>query len=317
MESGSETFISHLIELRDRLLRAIVAVLIVFVALFPWAKELYALLAQPLLAALPQGGQMIATDVVGVFLVPVKVALLVALLVALPYVLFQVWAFVAPGLYVHEKRLVLPLVVASYLLFLVGMAFAYILVFPLVFRFMSSVAPEGVAWMTDIEKYFSFVLTTFIAFGVTFEVPVVVVVLVRMGMVSIEKLKEIRPYVIVGAFVIGAIFTPPDVVSQVLLAVPLWVLYELGILVSRFVTPKPNEEEGATEEGGSQDSVPQESAPRKSATQEGATRQGATRKSAAQKSATRRFTGEEMDREMERIELEKKAREARRKGVTE
>ncbi len=235
MEAPSETFISHLVELRDRLLRAIIAVLIVFLALFPWAKDLYSLLAQPLLAALPQGGQMIATDVVGVFLVPVKVALLVAFVIALPYVLHQIWAFVAPGLYAHEKRLVLPLVVASFLLFLAGMAFAYFLVFPLVFKFMSSVAPEGVAWMTDIEKYFSFVLTTFIAFGVTFEVPVVVVVLVRMGVVGIEKLKEIRPYVIVGAFVIGAIFTPPDVVSQILLAVPLWLLYEAGIIVARFV----------------------------------------------------------------------------------
>lgn len=269
MESGSETFISHLVELRDRLLRAIISVFIVFVVLFPWAKELYALLAQPLLAALPQGGQMIATDVVGVFLVPMKVALLLAFLVALPYVLYQVWAFVAPGLYAHEKRLVLPLVVASYLLFLLGMAFAYLLVFPLVFKFMSSVAPEGVAWMTDIEKYFGFVLTTFIAFGVTFEVPVVVVVLVRMGVVSVAKLKEIRPYVIVGAFVIGAIFTPPDVVSQILLALPLWLLYELGILVSRFVVVKPSE--------GDEDYRP--------------------------------LSGEEQDRELDHIEAEQKAKE--------
>lgn len=235
MESNGDTFISHLIELRDRLLRAILSVLIVFVCLFPWAKDLYAVLARPLLAALPQGGQMIATDVVGVFLVPVKVALMVAFVIALPYVLYQLWAFVAPGLYAHEKRLVVPLVVASFILFLLGMGFAYFLVFPLVFKFMSSVAPEGVAWMTDIEKYFGFVLTTFIAFGVTFEVPVAVVVLVRMGVVSVEKLKEMRPYVIVGAFVIGAIFTPPDVISQILLAVPLWILYEGGILVSRYV----------------------------------------------------------------------------------
>jgi sec-independent protein translocase protein TatC len=238
MENG-DTFISHLIELRDRLLRSVLSVLIVFLILFPWAKDLYALLARPLLAALPSGGQMIATDVVGVFLVPVKVALLVAFVIALPYVLYQIWAFVAPGLYAHEKRLVLPLVVASSVLFLVGMAFAYLLVFPVVFKFMSSVAPEGVAWMTDIDKYFGFVLTTFIAFGVTFEVPVVVVVLVRMGVVSIAKLKEIRPYVIVGAFVVGAIFTPPDIVSQTLLAVPLWLLYELGIVVSRFVVVRP------------------------------------------------------------------------------
>src|SRR5882672_2494609 len=234
-----DTFISHLVELRDRLLRAILAVIVVFLCIFPWARDLYAILAQPLIAALPAGGQMIATDVVGVFLVPVKVAFLVAFVIALPYVLYQVWAFVAPGLYVHEKRLVLPLVVASSVLFIVGMSFAYFLVFPVVFKFMASIAPEGVAWMTDIDKYLSFALTTFVAFGVTFEVPVVVIVLVRVGVVSIEKLKEIRPYVIVGAFVIGAIFTPPDVISQVMLAVPLWFLYELGIVAARFMGRSP------------------------------------------------------------------------------
>lgn len=234
-QAPEEGFLQHLIELRDRLIRALLAVLVIFICVFPFAKELYALLAQPLIAALPAGGQMIATDVVGVFLVPMKVALLVAFLIALPYVLFQVWAFVAPGLYSHEKKLVLPLVAASVLLFFLGMAFAYFLVFPTVFKFMSSVAPEGVAWMTDIEKYLSFAMTTFIAFGVTFEVPVLVIVLVRVGMVSVEKLKEIRPYVIVGAFVIGAIFTPPDVISQVMLAVPMWLLYELGIVMARVV----------------------------------------------------------------------------------
>jgi sec-independent protein translocase protein TatC len=234
-----DTFISHLVELRDRLLRAILAVIVVFLCLFPWARDLYAMLAKPLIAALPAGGQMIATDVVGVFLVPVKVAFLVAFVVALPYVLYQVWAFVAPGLYMHEKRLVGPLVVASSVLFIAGMSFAYFLVFPVVFKFMASVAPEGVAWMTDIDKYLSFALTTFVAFGVTFEVPVAVIVLVRAGVVSVEKLKEIRPYVIVGAFVIGAIFTPPDVISQVMLAVPLWFLYELGIVAARFMGRSP------------------------------------------------------------------------------
>jgi sec-independent protein translocase protein TatC len=230
-----DTFISHLVELRDRLLRAILAVIVVFLCLFPWARELYAILAKPLIAALPAGGQMIATDVVGVFLVPVKVAFLVAFVVALPYVLYQVWAFVAPGLYANEKRLVAPLVFVSSALFLLGMSFAYFLVFPVVFKFMASIAPEGVAWMTDIDKYLSFALTTFVAFGVTFEVPVAVIVLVRAGVISIEKLKEIRPYVIVGAFVIGAIFTPPDVISQVMLAVPLWILYELGIVAARLI----------------------------------------------------------------------------------
>ena len=239
--STQDTFISHLIELRTRLIRALLAVIVVFVCLFPWAKDLYRLLANPLLASLPQGGQMIATDVVGVFVVPMKVAFLVAFLIALPYVLYQIWPFFAPGLYAHEKKLVLPLVIASTLLFFVGMSFAYFLVFPVVFKFMASIAPEGVAWMTDIEKYLSFALTTFVAFGVTFEVPVVVIVLVRAGLVSIEKLKEARPYVIVGAFVVGAVFTPPDVISQLLLAVPLCILYELGIFLARIIGAPPKD----------------------------------------------------------------------------
>jgi len=236
MNLPEDSFLSHLFELRDRLIRVLLSVGIVFLCLFPWAKELYALLAQPLLATLPKGGQMIATDVVGVFLVPMKVALMVAFLIALPYVLYQVWAFVAPGLYAHEKRLALPLVSASVILFFVGMAFAYFLVFPTVFGFMAKVAPEGVAWMTDIEKYLSFVMSTFIAFGVTFEVPVVVIVLVQMRVVTLVTLKEWRPYVIVGAFVVGAIFTPPDVISQLMLAIPLCLLYELGMLMARFIS---------------------------------------------------------------------------------
>ncbi len=248
-----ETFISHLVELRTRLIRALLAVVVIFVCLFPWAKDLYSLLANPLLASLPQGGQMIATDVVGVFVVPMKVAFLVAFLIALPYVLYQMWAFVAPGLYAHEKRLVLPLVIASSVLFFIGMSFAYFLVFPVVFKFMASIAPEGVAWMTDIEKYLAFALTTFVAFGVTFEVPVVVIVLVRARLVSIEKLKEARPYVIVGAFVVGAIFTPPDVISQLLLAVPLCLLYELGIFLSRFVGAGPKSDADLPADGGGEE----------------------------------------------------------------
>ena len=246
MSEQEETFFSHLVELRDRLIRILLSVGVVFLCLFPWAKELYALLAQPLLATLPKGGQMIATDVVGVFLVPMKVALMLAFLIALPYVLYQIWAFVAPGLYAHEKRLAFPLLASSVLLFFIGMAFAYFLVFPTVFGFMSKIAPEGVAWMTDIEKYLSFVMSTFIAFGVTFEVPIIVIVLVKMGIVQLETLKEWRPYVIVGAFVIGAIFTPPDVISQLMLAIPLCLLYELGMLMARFVTRNiPEESAGA------------------------------------------------------------------------
>jgi sec-independent protein translocase protein TatC len=207
----------------------------VLAALFPFAKDIYAALAKPLLRVLPQGSTMIATDVTGTFLVPLKVTLMAAFLVALPYVLYQAWAFVAPGLYQHEKRLVIPVLVSSFLFFLVGMAFAYFLVFPIAFGFFAGYAPVGVQMMTDIDKYLSFVLTMFIAFGLTFETPVVVIVLVRMRIVSLEKLKAARPYVIVGAFVVGAVFTPPDVISQLLLAVPLWLLFELGVLLARFV----------------------------------------------------------------------------------
>jgi len=243
MSDVQDTFISHLIEMRDRLLRAVLAVVIIFICLFPWAQDLYALLAKPLLAALPKGGQMIATEVTTPFFVPIKVTMMTAFLLAMPWVFYQAWAFVAPGLYQHEKRLGVPLVIASVILFLLGMAFAYFLVFPVVFGFIVGVAPEGVAVMTDIGKYLDFVMTLFMAFGITFEVPVAVVLLVKMGMVSVAKLREIRPYVIVGAFVIGAIFTPPDIISQFMLAVPMWVLYELGIVVASMVTkPKPEAE---------------------------------------------------------------------------
>jgi sec-independent protein translocase protein TatC len=231
MNTG-ESFIAHLVELRTRLLHAVVAVLLVFICLFPWASDLYTLLAQPLLARLPKGGQMIATDVTTPFFVPLKVAMMAAFLIALPYILYQIWRFVAPGLYAHEKRLVWPLIVASTLLFFCGMAFAYFAVFPVVFGFITASAPQGVAVMTDIDKYLSFVLTMFMAFGITFQVPVAVILLVRMGFVTVEKLREIRPYMIVGAFVVGAIFTPPDVVSQFMLAMPLWLLYEAGIVVA-------------------------------------------------------------------------------------
>lgn len=233
--STTETFVAHLIELRTRLLHSVVALLLVFVCLFPWASDLYTLLAQPLLAKLPKGGQMIATDVTTPFFVPLKVAMMAAFLIALPYILYQIWRFVAPGLYAHEKRLVWPLIVASTVLFFCGMAFAYFAVFPVVFGFITASAPQGVAVMTDIDKYLSFVLGMFMAFGITFQVPVAVILLVRMGFVTVEKLREIRPYVIVGAFIVGAIFTPPDVVSQFMLAMPLWLLYEAGIIVSSWL----------------------------------------------------------------------------------
>jgi len=247
-DDKQETFISHLIELRSRLLRSIVAVVIVLVCLFPFAKDIYAVLAAPLLKALPSGSTMIATDVTGTFLVPLKVTLMAAFLVALPYVLYQMWAFVAPGLYQHEKRLALPVIFSSVVFFAIGMGFAYFIVFPVAFGFFAGYTPAGVQMMTDIDKYLSFVLTLFIAFGITFEVPVVVVVLVRLGIVSVEKLRSIRGYVIVGAFVVGAIFTPPDVLSQLMLAVPLWLLYELGLLIARFVAVTKREPEAEESE---------------------------------------------------------------------
>ena len=242
-DAPQETFISHLVELRDRLLRAIIAIVVVLVALFPWAKEIYAILAQPLLAVLPEGATMIATDVTGTFLVPLKVTAMAAFVLALPYVLWQAWAFIAPGLYHHEKRLAMPVVVSSMFFFLVGMAFAYFFVFPVAFGFFAGYTPPGVQMMTDIDKYLSFVMTMFIAFGLTFETPVVVIVLVRLRIVTIEKLKAARSYVIVGAFVIGAIFTPPDVISQLMLAIPLWLLYELGIVLARIIGTGPTREE--------------------------------------------------------------------------
>lgn len=232
------TFISHLLELRTRIIRILAGLMLGFLPCAMYARELYTILAQPLLEKLPQGGQMIATDVATPFFVPMKVAMMVAFLITLPYTFYQIWAFIAPGLYSHEKRLALPLVFVSSFLFFSGMAFAYFAALPLVFEFITFFAPEGVAVMTDIGKYLSFVLSMFMAFGLTFEVPVLVMVLVRTGMVSVEKLREIRHYVLVGAFVIAAIFTPPDVISQFMLAVPLYLLYELGIFVTAFTMKK-------------------------------------------------------------------------------
>lgn len=233
-EGSEETFISHLVELRDRIIRAGISVIVVFVALVYWAPDIFHLLARPLMQNLPRDGKMIVTDVTGSFFVPMKVTMVVAFVIALPFVLYQIWAFIAPGLYQHEKKLVAPLVASSYTLFLCGMAFAYFVVFPTIFRVMAHYnAPLGAEMNTDIDNYLSFVLTMFIAFGVTFEVPIVVVLLVRMNLLTVKKLREIRPYVIVGAFIVAAVVTPPDVFSQLILALPLIVLYEAGIIAAR------------------------------------------------------------------------------------
>jgi sec-independent protein translocase protein TatC len=228
-----DTFISHLIELRDRLLRMLIAVGVVFVVLFPFASELYDLLAYPLMRTLPEGSKMVAIGVVTPFLIPVKIAALVAFAIALPYVLYQTWAFVAPGLYAHERRLVMPLVIASTVLFFAGVAFCYFFVFGMVFDFIYRIAPKSISVAPDIENYLNFAITMFLAFGLTFEVPIVVLILTRMGVVTIEQLVGARPYFIVGAFVIAAIVTPPDVISQLLLAIPMCVLYEVGLFAAR------------------------------------------------------------------------------------
>ncbi|MCK6376998.1 MAG: twin-arginine translocase subunit TatC [Zoogloea sp.] len=241
MSAQEDTFISHLVELRDRLLRAVVAVVVVFVCLMPWAGDIYDILAHPMMQALPEGTRMIATGVVTPFFVPMKVTLLVAFVIALPFVLYQAWCFIAPGLYAHEKRLGLPLVVGSTVLFLAGMAFCYFFVFGTVFKFIAQFAPKSITPAPDIEQYLAFVMSMFLAFGITFEVPVFVIVLTKMGIVDVAKLKEARPYVIVGAFVVAAVVTPPDVVSQLMLAIPMCLLYELGIFLARFVTKREPE----------------------------------------------------------------------------
>lgn len=245
-----ETFISHLIELRNRLVRASAVVLAVFVVLFtvwPGAAALYDFMAQPMLHALPEGSKMIATGVITPFMVPMKITMMAALLVSLPWVLYQAWAFVAPGLYTHEKRLVAPLIISSSALFIIGVAFCYFFVFGTVFKFISDFAPKSITVAPDIENYLDFILTMCLAFGLTFEVPVVVVVLVRMGIVSVEKLKAIRPYMIVGAFVIAAVVTPPDIMSQLFLAVPLCLLYEVGLLVAPLFVKATQAPEDTTE----------------------------------------------------------------------
>ncbi|CAB3692707.1 MULTISPECIES: twin-arginine translocase subunit TatC [Achromobacter] len=239
-EGQQETFISHLVELRTRLLRAVGAVVAVFIVLFiyPGASAIYDVLAAPMLASLPEGTRMIATGVITPFMVPVKVTMMAAFILALPVVLYQAWAFVAPGLYRHEKRLALPLIVSSTFLFIAGMAFCYFVVFRTVFHFIATFAPQSITPAPDIEAYLSFVMTMFLAFGITFEVPVAVVLLVKMGVVELSKLKAARGYVVVGAFIIAAVVTPPDVVSQFMLAVPLCLLYEVGLICARMVTPK-------------------------------------------------------------------------------
>ncbi len=242
-DETEQTFISHLIEVRSRLLKIVVVVLVIFLVLFYFATDLYSWLAQPLLRYLPENASMIATQVASPFLAPFKLALVLSIFVAIPFILYQIWAFVAPGLYKHEKKMVLPLLISSTLLFYGGAAFAYYVIFPIIFQFFTSIQLEGVTQMTDITEYLDFVLKMIVAFGIVFEVPVAIILLVRMGVISVESLIEKRPYVIVGSFVLGMLITPPDVVSQILLAVPVWLLFELGLFVAKLIARNQGDRE--------------------------------------------------------------------------
>lgn len=248
LNASPDSLLGHLIELRNRLLRCVIAVIIVFAGLASFAQELYHLLAQPLMAVLPENSSMIATDVAAPFFAPFKLTFIVAICLAIPYVLYQVWQFVAPALYRREKRLMAPLVISSTLLFYSGIAFAYFVVFPIIFGFFTSVAPEGVTVATDISNYLDFVLKLFFAFGLSFEIPVAILLMVWTGVTTRDALAEKRPYIVVGAFVLGMLLTPPDVLSQTLLAVPMWLLFELGLMLSRFYQPRSTEETEKQEE---------------------------------------------------------------------
>ena len=247
-EEAEQPFISHLIELRNRLLKVILCVLVVFLGLAVYANQIYSILAGPLMKHMPQNSTMIAIDVASPFFTPFKLALVVAVFISVPFILYQFWAFVAPGLYKRERRMILPLLIASTLLFYLGVAFAYFVVFPLVFGFLTAAAPAGVAVMTDITKYLDFVLTMFFAFGICFEVPIFTIVLVWTGLITPAVLSEARPYVIVAAFIIGMLLTPPDAISQTLLAVPMWMLFELGLLCSRLFVRKEDSDYSYTDD---------------------------------------------------------------------
>ncbi len=238
-----QPLVEHLVELRSRILHALLAVFIVFIPLFYFADELYLFVSEPMRAHLTEDATMIATEVASPFFTPVKLALVLALFISMPYVMHQVWSFVAPGLYKNEKRIALPLLVSSIILFYAGMAFAFYVVFPLAFAFLTAAAPADVTVMTDINRYLDFVLKLFFAFGLAFEIPIAILVLLWSGATDIASLKSKRPYVIVGCFIFGMLLTPPDIISQVLLAIPMWVLFELGLILGRFVTDRDDEED--------------------------------------------------------------------------
>jgi len=302
-EEVEQPFLSHLFELRDRLLRVVLVVSLIFLGLFTFANDLYTLLAKPLLAHMPEGGTMIATEVASPFLTPFKLALVTSIFIAIPFILFQAWSFIAPGLYRNEKRLALPLLVSSIILFYAGMAFAYFVVFPLVFGFLTGITPEGVAVMTDITKYLDFVLKMFFAFGVAFEVPIATIILVATGVTTPESLAEKRPYIIVGAFTIGMLLTPPDVISQTLLALPMLLLFEAGLFFSRMIIRNRKKEEAAEEA-----TTESETASAKDEVKSTAASTATTAISeVVEDDEDRELTEEEMDAELERAIEEERA----------
>ena len=312
--SQDQPLVAHLIELRDRVLRMVLVVLAVFLVLFPFANDLYTAIAGPMRDALPSGSTMISTKPIDPFLIPFKLSLQLAVFIAIPFILYQFWAFVAPGLYKHEKRLVMPLLVSSTLLFYLGMAFAYFIFFPLVFTFLASTAPEGVEVATDMGSYLDFVMTLFFAFGVAFEVPIATIILVWMGVTTPEKLREKRPYVIVGTFVIGMFLTPPDIISQTLLALPMWVLFELGLIFSRSFVKK-EQVEAETDEPMAAAAASSETVPTSSAEEPPV---GSDIDPAADYIDPDRFvplTEEEMEEELDGIEAEEEMEEEELDGI--
>ena len=236
-----QTLIAHLTELRDRIIRCLIAVFIIFLFLFPFANEIYEFISLPLRDLLPEGASMIATEVASPFLTPFKLSMLLSLYLAMPYVLFQIWRFISPGMYLSEQRIAIPILSSSIFLFYAGTAFAYFVVFPLVFSFFTSVAPDGIEIMTDINRYLDFVLKLFFAFGIAFEIPIVAIILIVTGVTTAEKLASKRPFILVGCFVMGMLLTPPDVISQSLLAIPMWILFELGVFLARRMEPMKDE----------------------------------------------------------------------------
>ncbi len=245
LDDNPQPLVAHLTELRDRLLRALLAVLVIFICLFPFANEIYSFISEPLRALLPPGSSMIATEVASPFLTPFKLTLVMAIFLAVPVILYQLWAFVAPGMYREEKRIAFPLLASSVVLFYAGAAFAYFVVFPLIFAFFTSIGPTDVAVMTDINRYLDFVLKLFFAFGLAFEIPIAAVILIWSGITTPEALAQKRPYIIVGCFVFGMLLTPPDVISQSLLAIPMWMLFEVGVFFGRFVDRRGNDRASA------------------------------------------------------------------------